>query len=115
MTPEQANLVERVRTVLASERVVRETSMFGARSFMVNEKMVVSALKGGGLLIRVDAGRHDELLSRPGSAQAEMGAGRTMGPGWIEVAADAIKDDEQLTAWVGIAMEHNRVLTGSGG
>lgn len=42
--------------------------------------MAVSALKGGGLLVRVDAGRNDELLSRPGAAQAEMGTARTMGP-----------------------------------
>lgn len=34
MTPEQAALVERLRTLLASEQVVRETSMFGVRSFM---------------------------------------------------------------------------------
>lgn len=115
MTPEQAALVERLRTLLASEQVVRETSMFGVRSFMVNEKMAVSALKGGGLLVRVDAGRNDELLSRPGAAQAEMGTARTMGPGWIEIAADAINDDRQLAAWVDIAMEYNRMLTGSGG
>lgn len=113
MTPEQAALVERLRTLLASERVVRETSMFGVRSFMVNEKLVVSAIKSGGLLVRVDAARHDELLGRPGAVQAEMGTGRTMGPGWIEIAADVIWDDQQLASWVGVAMEYNRALTGA--
>lgn len=113
MTPEQTTLVERLRTLLASEPVTRETSMFGVRAFMVNEKMVVSAMKAGGLLIRVDADLHKELVGRPGAKQAEMGTGRTMGPGWIEVEADAIHDDKQLASWVGVAMEHNRALTGS--
>ncbi len=113
MTSEQAALAERLRTLLASEQMMREKSMFGVRSFKVNEKMVVGARKDGGLLVRVDAGRHDELLGRPGARQAEMGAGRTMGPGWIEVEADAIDDDKRLSRWVDIAMQHNRVVTGS--
>ncbi|WP_197519776.1 TfoX/Sxy family protein [Pseudonocardia sp. HH130630-07] len=91
---------------------MREVSMFGGRSVMVNEKMIVSALRDGGLLVRVDADRHDELLSRPGAMQAEMGPGRDMGPGWIEVSADSVGGDEQLSSWVGMAMDHNRVVTG---
>ena len=92
MTPEQATLAERVRTLLASEQTMREKSMFGVRSFKVNEKMVVGARKDGGLLVRVDARRHDELLGRPGAKQAEMGPGRTMGPG-----LEAGKPGEYLT------------------
>lgn len=112
MTPEQVDLIERLRALLADEPVVREVSMFGGRSFMVNEKMIVSALKDGGLLVRVDADRHQQLLGRPGAIQAEMGAGRDMGPGWIEVEADAIRDDEPLSEWLGIAMDYNRAVTG---
>lgn len=112
MTPEQSALVARIRALIADEPVVREVSMFGGRSVMVNEKMIVSALKDGGLLVRVDADRHDELLGRRGAIQAEMGPGRDMGPGWIEVVADAIGGDEQLSAWVEIAMNHNRSVTG---
>ncbi|WP_150459928.1 TfoX/Sxy family protein [Nesterenkonia ebinurensis] len=112
MTPGQIALIERLRSLLADEPVVREVSMFGGRSVMVNEKMIVSALKDGGLLVRVDAEQHDELLGRPGAVQAEMGPGRDMGPGWIEVEAKAISDDEHLSSWVGIAMEYNRSVTG---
>ena len=112
MTPDQTILVERVRALIAEEPVVREVSMFGGRSVMVNEKMIVSALKGGRLLVRVDAGQHDELLSRPGAVQAQMGPGRVMGPGWIEVAADAISDDDHLASWIGIAMDYNLAVTG---
>ena len=114
MTPAQTALVDRVRDLLADEPVQREVSMFGGRSFMVNEKLVVCALKDGDLLVRVDAGRHDDLLTRPGAVQAEMGPGRDMGPGWIEVAADAIATDEGLAWWVEVALAYNRTITGGG-
>ena len=106
------NRFERIRTLITDEPVVREVSMFGGRSAMVNEKMIVSALKNGGLLVRVDCNQHDELLTKPGAIQAEMGPGRDMGPGWIEVTSDAIKDDRQLAAWVSIAMDYNRHVAG---
>ena len=115
MTPEQTRLVDRVRTALAEESVVREVSMFGGRSFMVREKLAVCALKSGALLVRVDADRHAELLDRPGAAQAEMGARRTMGPGWIEVAAAALDSETDFARWVGLALEHNRAVTGTRG
>jgi TfoX/Sxy family transcriptional regulator of competence genes len=105
---QQAELIERLRALLAHEPSTREVSMFGGRSFMVNDKMVASALKHGDLLIRVDAGRHDELNKLPGASQAEMGAGRSMGPGWISISAESITDDEHLSRWLDVAMDHNR-------
>lgn len=111
MTPAQEALVERLRSLFANEPVLREVSMFGGRSFMVNEKLAVSALKSGGLLVRVDAEQHTELLTRPGVQQATMGADREMGPGWIEVEAATVEDDENLAAWLDIAMEHNRQVS----
>lgn len=114
MTTAQNALIERLRDLITHEPVKREVSMFGGRSFMVNEKMIVSALKDGELLVRVAADQHDELVDRPGAAQAEMGAGRDMGPGWIEVAAESISDDEDLAFWFEVAMEHNRAVTGGG-
>lgn len=85
--------------------------MFGGRSFMVNEKMVASARKGGNLLVRVDAARHDQLLRRPGAVTAEMGSGRDMGAGWIEVARGEIDDDDRLSEWIAVAMDFNRAAT----
>ncbi|MFT3888370.1 MAG: TfoX/Sxy family protein [Arachnia sp.] len=110
MTPAQADLVGRVRALLADEPVTREVPMFGGRSFMVDEKLLVSALKEGGLLVRVAAAEHEDLLRRPGAAQATMGPERTMGPGWIEVASEALTDDG-LASWLHVALAYNR--TGS--
>ena len=112
MTPEQHRLVQRVRTLVNDEPDVREVSMFGGRAIMVNDKMIVSAGKSGDLLVRADAERHEALLNEPGATQAQMGAGRDMGPGWITVAPEAIADDERLAFWVDVARDHNRTLTG---
>jgi hypothetical protein len=35
-----------------------------------------------------------------------MGAGRTMGPGWIEVGAATLADDAALASWLALAIEH---------
>ena len=112
MTPKQFDLIERIRALLADESEVREVSMFGGVSVMVNENMIVSAMKDGDLLVRVDADRHNELLNKPGASQAAMGPGRDMGPGWIKVEAAAVRGQEQLSAWVDDAMAYNSVVTG---
>ena len=112
MTPEQRHLIQRVRALVDEEPDVREVSMFGGRAIMVNDKMIVSAGKTGDLLVRVDAERHGALLAEPGAAQAQMGAGRVMGPGWITVAPEVVADDERLAFWVDVAMSYNRTITG---
>ncbi|WP_461103539.1 hypothetical protein [Tessaracoccus terricola] len=46
--------------------------------------------------------------SSPGWSRPRWGPGRDMGPGWIEVAADAVADEAQLASWVDLALAHNR-------
>lgn len=113
MTPEQTMLADRIRAGLATETVQRERSMFGGRCFMVNDKLAVCAMRDGSLLVRVDADRHRELLTRAGAEQAVMGPERSMGPGWIRVDAAAVADD--LEGWLAEAMACNRRLAASGG
>ena len=112
MTPEQHHLVQRILELVDEEPDVREVSMFGGRAIMVNDKMIVSAGKTGDFLVRVAADRHETLLGEPGAEQAQMGAGRDMGLGWITVAPEAIADDDRLAFWVDMAMRHNRAITG---
>lgn len=76
----QAQLCERLRAALADEASTREQRMFGGRSFMVNDMLVVSALKGGDLLVRVDADRHDELCRLPGAATTRVGSAERAQP-----------------------------------
>lgn len=112
MTPEQSDLVERLRFLLAEEPTTSDRHMFGQLVLMVNDKILVGAGKAGDLLVRVPADRHEELLTHEGAAQAEMGPGRTMGPGWLVVEAPGLESDEQLSFWVGAALDHNRRSAG---
>lgn len=112
MTPEQSALVQHIRTLLAEEPELREVSMFGGRSILVNGKMVVSVRKDGNLLVRVNTDQLDEYLKRPEATQAFMGSGREMAPGWIEIPTDALSEGGILSFWVGAAMDYNRFVAG---
>lgn len=101
---EKERLTERVRALLADEPTTREVAMFGGVSFMVEDRMVVAAQGGGHLLVRVDPARNHELVGRPGAVQAEMGAGRSMGDGWISVSRGAITTDDELSSWIDVAL-----------
>jgi hypothetical protein len=61
--------------------------------------MAVAASGQGGLLVRVDPARTDELLAEPGAEEFAMG---TRGPvsGWLRVRDDALDDDGVLATWV---------------
>jgi predicted DNA-binding protein (MmcQ/YjbR family) len=105
MSEQRQALAARVRAALPHDGVVREVSMFGGLSFMLDERMVVAADRDGGLLVRVDPDRSAELLSVAGARPAVMGADRPMGPGWITVTADGLATDEQLSHWIDVALQ----------
>lgn len=107
MTTAHGRLAERVRALLAAEPSTEETRMFGGLAFMVDDKMVVATRPSGELLVRADPARNAELLARPGTSQAEMGAGRSMGPSWISVDAKAAGDDGELAFWLAVALDYN--------
>lgn len=108
MSAPQNELADRIRVVLADEQEIREVSMFGGLSFMVRDRMVVAAQRDGGLLVRIDPARHGELTARPGARQAEMGKGRSMGPGWITVDGEALDTNESLASWMDVAMQFHQ-------
>ena len=109
-----ADLVARIRALLATETAaVTDRPMFGGVSFFLGDAMIASARKGGDLLVRVPADRHDELAARPGAAGARMGD-RRMGAGWLTVEADAVADDADLAGWLALARAHAHACTDRG-
>lgn len=85
----------------------REVMMFGSLTFMVDGSIAVAARRGGALLVRIDPRRRAELLARPGVGPALIGPTRTMEANWIEVAAEAIADDESLAYWLEISLQRH--------
>jgi TfoX/Sxy family transcriptional regulator of competence genes len=104
-TVEAEDLLGRIRTLLP-RLPVREVPMFGAVAVMVDDAMVVAVHKDGSLLVRVDPAEDAALLEQPHASRAEMGAGRSMGPGWVHVDAAALENDESVGDWVGVALRY---------
>jgi len=100
-------LAARIRIALRGEPTLRERPMFGVLAFLVNERMVAAARKDGSLLVHVDADSGKSLLSRPGTRIAEMGGGRSMGPGWLEIDREVLSD-HTFAFWIGAALDSQR-------
>lgn len=99
-TGDQAReLLERIRALLPGGHV-REVRMFGAIAVMVDDAMAVAVHKDGSLLVRVGPAEDASLLEHPDASRAQMGAGRSMGEGWIRVEANALRSDAALTGWL---------------
>ncbi|HYJ49108.1 MAG TPA: TfoX/Sxy family protein [Microbacterium sp.] len=96
-------LLDRIERRLP-DRPVREVSMFGAIAVMVDDSMVVAVNKDRSLLVRVDSADDEELSRRSEATRAEMGAGRSMGPGWLRISEHAIAADDALDFWIQAAL-----------
>lgn len=114
--PYNADVADRVRSVLSNREHVREVKMFGGLAFMVDERMVV-CVSGGGrdLLVRVAPERDAELVERPGAHRAEMGKDRSMGEGWITVDEAALESDAELRSWMDVALDFHAQGSGKKG
>lgn len=80
--------------------------MFGAIAVMVGDVMAVAVHKDGSLLVRVDPDEDPLLLEESDASRAEMGAGRSMGIGWIRVEAGALRRDAELGHWLAAATRY---------
>ena len=98
-----ADLVERLRGLVAGRDDVREVSMFRGRAFMVADQMAVSARPEGSLLVRVDPSDYDRHLAS-GAVPAMMGEHRAMGRGWLVVPHTLIGTDSELGRWLDIGI-----------
>lgn len=101
-------LADRMRDVLVGEPGVTEKRMFGGLAFLVDGHLAASASSKGGVLLRVEPGRTDELVALDGVEPFEM-RGRAM-TGWLRVAPEAVATDEALAHWVRLGVDHARSL-----
>ncbi|MDQ1448035.1 MAG: hypothetical protein QOC79_1006 [Actinomycetota bacterium] len=82
--------------------------MFGGLAFLINGNMAVSASRQGGLLVRVEHRKTDQLASRAHVRPFEM-RGRAM-DGWLRVEVDGVRTKRQLEAWVARGVAYARSL-----
>ena len=91
-------LAARIRELVAGEQNLTEMKMFGGLAFLIGGNMAVAASGQGGLLVRVDPDRSDELVETTNASLMEM-RGRSM-RGWLRVAAEDVRTEPELAAWV---------------
>jgi TfoX N-terminal domain len=101
-------LAGRIRELVADEADLTEKRMFGGLAFLLGGNMAVSASGQGGVLVRVDPARSDELLATTNARLMEM-RGRQMA-GWMRVDPPDIRTKQQLAAWVEIGVAYARSL-----
>jgi TfoX-like protein len=106
------DLANRIREALAAEEGVTEKAMFGGLAFLIGGIMSVSASGQGGLLLRCEPARTDELVGKPHASRAVM-RGREM-DGWLRVAPQGVRTQRQLESWVAHGVTYARSLPPKG-
>jgi hypothetical protein len=101
-------LAARIRELVDDEVAVTEQKMFGGLAFLIGGNMAVAASGQGGLLVRVDPARFDELVDTTPALPMEM-RGRPM-RGWLRVGAEHVRTRPELAEWVGLGTAYARSL-----
>jgi len=91
-------LAERIRALLGDRPRLTEQKMFGGLAFLVGGNVAIAASGQGGILVRVDPEKSDELVATTPAETMEM-RGRQM-PGWLRVDSADVADDTALAEWV---------------
>jgi TfoX/Sxy family transcriptional regulator of competence genes len=98
-----AEVAERIRTLLSSRTDVRERKMFGGLCFMMRGHMCCAASGRGGLLVRVGPDAPAAIFKEPNASRVEM-RGRMM-TGYVRVAPDGYRTASGLKKWVTRAVD----------
>ncbi len=101
-------LADRLREILTGEPGLSERKMFGGLAFLIHGNMAVAASNQGGLLLRVDPERTEELLGEAHTDPFVM-RDREMS-GWLRVEAAGVVDDEALERWAEVGAGWARTL-----
>lgn len=111
-TPKESReLVPMVRAALDGVKKVREKQMFGSVGFMVNGKLCLS-VRESRIMCRIDPALQEDLVARRGCHPMTM-KGREY-RGWVLAEAKALRTEKDLRFWVGLALDYNASLKGSG-
>jgi hypothetical protein len=104
------DLAVRIRELVRGEAALTEKRMFGGLAFLICGNMAISASGQGGVLVRVDPARTDELASRPHAEVAVM-RGQAM-QGWLRVDPEGVRTKALLQRWVHEGVAYARSLPG---
>jgi TfoX/Sxy family transcriptional regulator of competence genes len=101
------DLAARIRHEVEGEPGLVEKKMFGGLAFILNGNMSVAASGQGGLMLRCEPARTDDLISA--GAEPFVMRGKAM-DGWLRVPDERVADDSELEKWIRIGVEYARSL-----
>jgi TfoX/Sxy family transcriptional regulator of competence genes len=103
-------LTNKIREALAHLPKVEEKRMFRGVTFMVNDKMCISA-GDDKIMCRIDPAIHEEAIKRKGCETVKM-KGREY-KGYVYVQEGGIKTKKDLDYWIGLALDFNKLAKSS--
>ena len=101
------DLADRIRELLGKTKFT-EKKMFGGLAFLIGGHMAVAASGQGGLLVRVDPERSDQLVKKTRARPMVM-RGREMA-GWLRVDSAEVRTKPQLNKWVKLGVDFTTAL-----
>jgi TfoX/Sxy family transcriptional regulator of competence genes len=103
-----AELADRVRELIASERGVEEKKMFGGLAFLINGNMSVAVSSKGGLMVRTASEETERLLTGEHVEPMIMAGRETRG--WVRVSTGGLRTKRQLQSWVRRGVDYAKGL-----
>ncbi len=95
-------LADRIRRYLARRKTIVEKRIFGGIGFLLNGNMLVGIWKDS-LIVRLEPQDGSDALKQPHVHEFDI-TGMPM-KGWILVAGDGLRGDEQLQGWIQKALQ----------
>ena len=95
-------LAERIRQALARRKGIEEKKIFGGVGFLLDGILLVGVWKDS-LCVRLGPEQAEKALPEPHVKEFDI-TGRSM-KGWVLVAPQGVKDDDQLKGWIERAVE----------
>jgi TfoX/Sxy family transcriptional regulator of competence genes len=102
------DLAARLRELVGGEETLTEQKMFGGLAFLISGNMAVSASGQGGLMVRVDPAKSDELVATTPARPVEMRGRSTRG--WLRVSTEDLRTERELAKWVALGTTYARSL-----
>jgi len=103
-------LTARISEALAHLPKVEEKRMFRGVTFMVNNKMCITA-GDNKIMCRIDPAIHEEIIKRKGCETVKM-KGREY-KGYVYVSEEGIKTKKDLAYWITLALDFNKLAKSS--
>jgi len=103
-------LTARIREALAHLPKVEEKRMFRGVTFMVNNKMCITA-GDNKIMCRIDPAIHEEVIKRKGCETVKMKGWEYKG--YVYVSEEGIKTKKDLAYWITLALDFNKLAKSS--